>query len=81
MSPITIEEFEKLAPQRVRGAQVSNEKLLEFLANQAATTKEIAEFLGVQTGTAYSRLRRLLQDGVVRRMYKGNVSYWAAIKK
>jgi len=63
--PISLEEFEKLPKEKPARAKVSTQELLEFLSEQAYSTKEVAAFLNVQTGTAYSRLKRLLQAGKV----------------
>jgi len=43
--PISIEEFEKLAKEKPARAKVSNEELLEFLEEQACSTKEVAVVL------------------------------------
>lgn len=79
--PISLEEYKQLQEKTTRGASVSNEDLLESLATQALTTKEVADLLGVQNGTAFSRLRRLAKDGLVERKFKGNVGYWIATGK
>ena len=76
--PIDLDEFADLADVSSRGAKVSNEDLLESLADQALTTKEVSEILGVQSGTAYSRLRRLEKEGLVVRKFKANTGYWTA---
>jgi len=77
--PITKEEFQNLEEKTTRGASVSNEDLLETLSKNALTTKEVAEVLGVQNGTAFSRLRRLAKDGLVIRKFKANVGYWTTL--
>lgn len=78
--PISIEDFKKLPTERPARAAVSNEQLLEALSEQAMTTAEVAAFLGVKVGTAYSRLKRLLQAGKVQVRYDGAKSVWAAVK-
>ena len=79
--PISIDEFKGLEEKTERGSGVSNEDLLESLSKQAMTTKEVAEVLSVQNGTAFSRLRRLMKDALVERKFKGNVGYWVATGK
>jgi len=76
--PISLDEFEKLPKEKPARAKVSTEELLEFLSEQAYSTKEVAAFLNVQTGTAYSRLKRLLQAGLVEVGYQGATAYWRA---
>lgn len=78
--PITMEDFENLEvvqPGR-KQAKVPNEVLLDELARQAMTVKEIAEFIEGARGTAYSRLQRLEKEGKVVRRSDGTVQYWAA---
>lgn len=79
MSPITREEFSVLPREKPPRALVSNEELLEQLAAEALTTKEVASFLGVQNGTAYSRLKRLLTAGSVEVAYEGAKAFWIAV--
>ena len=76
--PISLEEFEKLPKEKPARAKVSTQELLEFLSEQAYSTKEVAAFLNVQTGTAYSRLKRLLQAELVEVAYQGATAYWRA---
>jgi len=77
--PIPIDKFKDLPPAAERGPAVANEQLLTKLSSDAMPTKEVAGFLGVQTGSAYSRLTKLEAKGVVeRRMYEG-VQYWGAV--
>jgi transposase len=75
--PISIEDFKKLPAEKPLRAGVSNEELLAQLKTQAMTTAEVAAFLGVKNGTAYSRLKRLLQQGKVVVRYEGAKAYWA----
>jgi len=76
--PLSLEEFEQLPEEKPSRAKVSTEQLLEFLSEQAYSTKEVAAFLGVQPGTAYSRLKRLLNAGKVRVRYRGATAFWMA---
>ena len=77
--PIPLDEFNQLADESTRGSKVANEELLEYLGNLGCTTKEVAEFLGVQNGTAYNRLKRLEENELVQRKFKGNLGYWTAV--
>ena len=77
--PITIDEFQKLPKEKPARAKVSNKELVDFLNEQACTTKEVAAFLGVQSGTAYSRLKRLKESGAVEVGYSGATAYWKTI--
>jgi len=76
--PISLDEFKKLAPKGEKSATVPTEKLLAELKKQGMTTKEVAKLLGVQSGTAYSRLGKLEKIGAVHRGMQGTTSYWAA---
>jgi len=78
LSPISIEDFKKLPSEKPERAAVSNEDLIEQLKTQAMTTGEVAAFLGVKTGTAYGRLKRLLDKGLIEVRYEGMRAYWAA---
>ena len=77
--PIPIDQFKTLprVEKGSKGASVSNEDLIAELTKHALSTKEVSTFLGVQTGTAYSRLQRLEGKGIVFRV-KGddNLTYW-----
>lgn len=77
--PISIEDFKKLPAEKPTRAAVTNEQLIEVLKEQAMTTAEVAAFLGVKIGTAYSRLKRLLQAGKVQVRYDGAKSVWAVV--
>jgi len=76
--PISREEFLQLPKEKPERAAVGNEELLSFLSEGAYTTGEVAAFLGVKQGTAYSRLKRLLQAGLVEVRYLGQKAYWMA---
>ena len=76
--PISLDEFKKLAPKGEKVATVPTEKLVAELKKTAMTTKEVAKLLGVQSGTAYSRLGKLEKIGAVHRAMQGTTSYWAA---
>jgi len=77
--PIPIDQFKKLprVEKGSKGASVSNEDLIAELTKHALSTKEAAAFLGVQTGTSYSRLQRLeTKDIVFRVKGEDNLTYW-----
>jgi len=78
--PIPREEFLQLPKEKPAGAGVGNEELLQFLSEEARTTAEVAAFLGVKQGTAYGRLKRLAEKGLVEVRWKGNKAYWMAIQ-
>lgn len=68
MAPISKEEFEKMVdegPRKQNESKVSNEDLLNFLSDKAATVKEIATFLASQQVSALSRLKRMQEKGLV----------------
>ncbi|RLE67034.1 MAG: hypothetical protein DRJ38_00240 [Thermoprotei archaeon] len=76
--PISLDEFNKLPAEKAVGSRVSNEELLAELSQHAMTTAEVAAFLGVKTGSAYRRLKQLLDKGLVVVRYDGAKAYWAA---
>ena len=51
--PISLDEFDKLPAEKPARAKVPTSELLEFLGEQACSTKEVSAFLNVQTGTAF----------------------------
>jgi len=79
MSPIPIDKFKDLPPAAERGAGVASEQLCDKLSEVAMPTKEVAAFLGVQTGSAYSRLTKLEAKGAVERRMNEGIQYWGAI--
>ena len=78
--PKALNEFGNLAGEKPEVSKVSNEKLVEFLSTEMRTTKEVATFLSVENGTAFSRLKRLKKAGLVTRGWEGNRSWWVARK-
>ena len=74
--PKDLKDFANLQGDRPQVSKKSNEELIAFLKKAMATTKEVATFLGVETGTAFSRLRRLVKSGKVIRKWEGNKSWW-----
>jgi len=76
--PKPLDEFKNLQEAKPQISKVSNEELLKFLSSEMHTTKEVAAFLGVENGTAFSRLRRMEKNGLVVRGWEGNRSWWVA---
>jgi len=75
--PISKEDAMELPKEKMQGAKV--EELVEFLTEQACNAGEIAEFLGVRKAGVYTKLKRLVEDGILERVYDAkNVSYWFA---
>ena len=61
--PISLDEFDKLPAEKPARAKVPTSELLEFLGEQACSTKEVSAFLNVQTGTAFKRKLFNFEDG------------------
>lgn len=78
--PKDLKEFENLQEEKPAVAKTSNEDLIKFLSEAMRTTKEVATFLSVENGTAFSRLRRLKKAGIVTRRWDGQRSWWVARK-
>jgi len=76
--PKALGDFKNLQESKPQISKVSNEKLLEYLSKEMHTTKEVAAFLGVENGTAFSRLKRMEKNGVATRGWEGNRSWWVA---
>lgn len=49
-----------------------------LLVNPLDPVKEVAAFLKVENGTAFSRLRRMEKNGLVVRRWEGNRSWWVS---
>ena len=79
--PISIEDFKKLPSEKPARAAVSNEELIAALSENAMTTAEVAAFLGVKTGSAYRRLKALLDKGLITVRYEGAKAYWGVISE
>lgn len=80
MLPKDLREFEKLQEEKPAVSKTSNEDLIKFLGEALRTTKEVAQFLGVENGTAFSRLRRLKKAGIITRRWDGQRSWWVTRK-
>lgn len=76
--PKPLKEFESLQETKPQISKVSNEELLKYLGKELHTTKEVAAFLGVENGTAFSRLKRMEKNGLITRGWEGNRSWWVA---
>ena len=74
--PLSLDEVKDLPTEKTQGAKT--EELIEFLAEQACSAAEIAEFLTVRKAGVYTKLKRLTDEGILTRVYKDNVSYWYA---
>jgi len=76
--PISKEEAVNLPTEKTQGAKV--EELVEFLGDQACNAGEIAEFLGVRKAGVYTKLKRLVEEGILERVYDSKgTSYWFAV--
>ena len=78
--PKDLKDFESLQEEKPAVAKTSNEDLIKFLSEAMRSTKEVAAFLGVENGTAFSRLRRLKKSGIITRRWDGQRSWWVARK-
>lgn len=74
--PLSLDEVKDLPTEKTQGAKV--EELIDFLSEQACTAAEIADFLTVRKAGVYTKLKKLTEDGILKRVYKDNVSYWYA---
>lgn len=73
--PISLSEAKELPREKTQGAKV--EELVEFLNEQACNAGEIAEFLGVRKAGVYTKLKRLVEEEILERVYDAKgVSYW-----
>jgi len=74
---ISIEEFKKLSEKYER-ATIPADTILALIQDQALSTAQIAEHLGIETMKAGNRLKRLLDKGLVIRRFKHNKAFWLA---
>lgn len=74
--PLTLDEVKDLPTEKSQGAKT--EELIDFLSDQACSASEIAEFLTVRKAGVYTKLKRLTDEGILKRVYKDGVSYWYA---
>ena len=73
--PISLEDARGLPKEKTQGAKV--EELVEFLSEQACNAGEIAEFLGVRKAGVYTKLKNLVEQEILERVYdEKSVSYW-----
>jgi len=78
--PKDLKEFEKLQEEKPAASKTSNEDLIKFLTEAMHTTKEVATYLGVENGTAFSRLKRMKKNGTVTNRWDGQRTWWVARK-
>jgi DNA-binding MarR family transcriptional regulator len=78
--PKDLKEFDNLQATKPAASKTSNEDLMKFLSESMHTTKEVATFLNVENGTAFSRLKRLEKSGVVTKKYDGTRTWWVTRK-
>jgi len=76
--PKDLGEFAKLVEEKPTASKTSNADLKTFLSEAMHTTKEVAAYLSVENGTAFSRLRRLEKNGIITRRWEGNKAFWVA---
>jgi len=72
---LTVEEFMNLSSERPVNRGKPTHELLVFLT-KPRSIKAIADYLGVTTSAAYSRMRRLLKAGKVQVRYSEKSAYW-----
>jgi len=72
--PLSLDEVKGLPKEK--GAGISTEELVGQLSEEAFTTSEVAEVLGVKTATARAKLGKLFKDGLITRSYDGKTIYW-----
>lgn len=74
--PLSLDEVKDLPSEKSQGAKI--EELIEFLSEQACSAAEIADFLQVRKAGVYTKLKKLTDEGALKRVYKDNTSYWYA---
>jgi len=79
--PIKLDAFKKLPVVDIESkklvAKVSTAQLLTKLGEEAMSTKEVAAYCGVKTGTAHTRLVKLEAKGAVERRQGEGKQFWA----
>ncbi len=82
--PISIDKAKGLPKEKKSVSESWRLELIEFLSEQAYNAAEIAEFLGVDKTGIYSKLEKLVEKGLIQRVYqkqegrKRALSYWYA---
>ncbi len=80
--PIPIEKAKQLPKEKKSMGTASTLELIEFLSDQAYNASEIADFLGVNKSGVYTKLDKLVEKGLIQRVYqkeepgKRTISYW-----
>lgn len=79
--PIDVNEFKSLQEGKGSKAKgVPQEQVIEMLRNEALTTKEVAEKLGISYSAAFSRLNRLMEKGLIEARHdEKGLTYWGAV--
>ena len=76
--PISIEKARELPTEKKSMGAVAVEELLEFLSDQACNAAEIAEFLQVKKEGVYTKLKRLVEEGLLTKVYDEGLTHWYA---
>jgi predicted ArsR family transcriptional regulator len=72
--PLSLDEVKDLPKEK--GAGISTEELVGKLTEEAFSTAEVAEALGVKTATARAKLGKLFKEGLITRGYDNKTIYW-----
>ena len=78
--PIPIEKAKTLPTEKRSMGAVAVEELMEFLADQACNASEIAEFLLVKKEGVYTKLKRLVDEGLLAKVYDEGLTYWYTVQ-
>jgi len=80
--PIPIDKAKQLPKEKKSMGEAATLELIEFLSGQACNAAEIADFWGVNKAGVYSKLSKLVEKGLIQRVYqeeeggKRAISYW-----
>jgi predicted transcriptional regulator len=74
--PISLDEAKNLPQEKSAG--IGAEALVEELSKNAMSASEISDFLGVKKAGVYTKLKRLEENGIIKRVFKDDVAYWYA---
>ena len=76
--PIDLKEYQAIEEKQLK----SNKTLLDWMKpEEAYTTTEVQEFLGIHHPAALQRLKRLQQIGYVEYKIIGKAKYWRKLKE
>jgi len=73
--PRKLEEIKALPRERPKSS-ANVEEVLELLKTQAYSTLELAEFLGINKASVGSKLKTLLEDGTLEKVFLGRQAYY-----